>query len=105
MEEVNKLINYHRRYALALIGPVGVLLTGMALHFYTLIRERPSDGLYWATITLTTIGMAICPESNMAKLFATFYLPLAVIALADAVSDVQMSGMRRKIRGFRALMT
>ena len=42
MEEVNKLINYHRRYALALIGPVGVLLTGMALH-YTLIRERPSD--------------------------------------------------------------
>ena len=37
-------------------------------------------------------------ESNMTKLFATFYLPLAVIALADAVSDVQMIGMRRKIR-------
>ena len=34
----------------------------------------------------------------MTKLFATFYLPLAVIALADAVSDVQMIGMRRKIR-------
>ena len=39
-DEVNRLINYNRRYALALLGPAVVLLSGMALH-YGYIREAP----------------------------------------------------------------
>ena len=41
-DEVNRLINYSRRYTLALIGPVLVLLLGMSLH-YCYIREPPSS--------------------------------------------------------------
>lgn len=39
-DEVNRLINYNRRYALALLGPGVVLLSGMALHYWH-IREAP----------------------------------------------------------------
>ena len=42
---------------------------------------------------MTTIGYGdITPATQTAKIIATLYLPLAVIALADAVSDVQMIG-------------
>lgn len=48
MEEVNKLINYPRRYALALLGPGFVMLAGMIFHFW-LIREMPEDEAdYWS---------------------------------------------------------
>jgi len=48
---------------------------------------------------MTTIGYGdITPTSTTGKILATIYLPLAVIALADAVSDVQMIGLRRSIR-------
>ena len=129
MEQINRLMNYRQRYALALIGPGFVLVSGMCMH-YTMIREAPSsapaplvpslgplealepalsylafdfdgliDSFYWAVITMTTIGYGdITPSSHNAKLLAILYLPLAVIALADAVSDVQMIGLRRSIR-------
>ena len=40
--EVNNMINYKRRYALALLGPVFVLFAGILMH-YTMIREPSSD--------------------------------------------------------------
>jgi hypothetical protein len=49
MEEVNRLISYPRRYALALLGPGFVMVAGMLLHFF-LIREPPeaAGGRSWS---------------------------------------------------------
>lgn len=43
MEEINKRIDYNRRYALALLSPLVVLFSGMTLH-YGYIREPPDEG-------------------------------------------------------------
>ena len=40
--QVNKLINYPRRYALALIGPVLVFVSGVLLHYF-FIRDDDTD--------------------------------------------------------------
>jgi len=48
---------------------------------------------------MSTIGYGdISPSTDTAKCIAIVYLPLAVIALADAISDIQMIGTRRSIR-------
>mmetsp|Transcript_4199 Transcript_4199/g.10906 ORF Transcript_4199/g.10906 Transcript_4199/m.10906 type:complete len:240 (+) Transcript_4199:1092-1811(+) len=48
---------------------------------------------------MTTIGYGdIAPTTATAKLVSSAYLPLGVLALADAVSDVQMISLRRSIR-------
>ena len=118
IEEINAKINYSRRYALALIGPGAVFAMGAALHYFAIrepseygwdlsfgsglfIVDMPGllDSFYWSIITMTTIGYGdITPESDFARFCATLYLPIAVIALADAVTDVQMIGLRRVIR-------
>jgi voltage-gated potassium channel Kch len=144
MEQVNRAISYPRRYALALIGPIAVLCSGVALHYHA-IRIPPEDpaaywslervlawmvcgfisdegctdpgyfglagshiaidingcidALYWTMITMTTIGYGdITPKTTFAKVLVCLYLPFAVIALADAVADVQMISVRRSIR-------
>lgn len=63
------------------------------------VPATPSFLLAQAVITMSTIGYGdISPSTDLGKAVAICYLPLAVIALADAVSDVQMIGTRRSIR-------
>ena len=69
--ELNKRIDYSRRYVLALISPVTVLLIGISFYYFA-IRPLPEDdapgmvygidslglldGLYYAVITMTARG-------------------------------------------------
>lgn len=123
MDEINRRIDYRSRYMVALLAPLAVLIGGITVH-YGFIREPPApdadvpmfeaylrqfgvdidingliDSFYWTMITMTTIGYGdITPQTDYAKLLAIAYLPLAVIALADAVSDLQMITTQRSIR-------
>ena len=95
------------------MSPTLVLTVGMALHYFLIRAPVPAadmyhgvvdlngltDGIYWAMITMTTIGYGdIVPESFTARCLAMLYLPVGVMALADAVADIQMIGLRRAIR-------
>ena len=68
VQEVNAKINYGRRYAVAMIGPIVVVLIGMGIHFFTMRMVPPDpnyvflgidfmglvDGMYWSVVTCST---------------------------------------------------
>lgn len=111
IQEVNANINYQRRYMLALVIPAAVLVLGMAIFYFTIRVPAETyflglldvvgivDSFYWAVVTATTLGYGdLVPESSLARFLVIVYLPVAVIALADAVADTQMISIRRRIR-------
>ncbi len=66
MEEINQRINYPRRYALALLSPLIVLISGMALHYH-FIREPPSGDdpikVWLAEWAASTLGLESLNET------------------------------------------
>ena len=44
MHQINALINYPRRYCLALIGPLIVLFTGVCIHYFTIREPNAYEG-------------------------------------------------------------
>jgi len=108
--EINAKIDYRRRYVMALIIPACVLVAGVLIFYFTI--RVPSDvvvwgidclgivdAFYWAIVTATTLGYGdLVPLSNVARFLVFLYMPIAVIALADAVADTQMISIRRRIR-------
>ena len=112
MAEVNARINYTRRYILACLSPGIVAVFGACLYYFTIRIPSPPedfvygidttgcvDGIYWAMITMTTIGYGdIHPETFRARCLAMIFIPVGLMAVADALADIQMIGLRRQIR-------
>ena len=114
MAEVNARINYTRRYILACLSPGIVAVFGACLYYFTIRIPSPPedfvygidtagcvDGIYWAMITMTTIGYGdIHPETFRARCLAMIFIPVGVMALADALADIQMIGSSTDSRRF-----
>ena len=98
LKELNQRISYPRRYLRALLGPALLMLVGV-LHGIYGGGLGVLDACYFSIITMTTVGFGdLTPTSDADKAFALLYLPLAVTALADALSEIESIKMRRKIR-------
>lgn len=91
-------INYCRQYMLALMGPLIVLIFGV---ISTAALEQLSwiDALYLTIITMTTIGYGdLTPSTTLTKIGTALFLPVAVVSLANGITRLTMTHLRRKIR-------
>jgi len=91
-------VNYCRHYCLALIGPLFVMIVGVILA-RTLEAHSWVDSIYWTIVTMTTIGYGdITPHTDAMKVATVIFVPVAVVSLANGITRVQMTNLRRKIR-------
>ena len=95
---MNQRINYPRRYALSLMVPFFLFVVGTLVGIF-LDDLSFIDSLYFSVITMSTVGFGdLTPTNAVGKVAAVLYLPLAVSALADAISDAGLIKLRRRIR-------
>ena len=97
-ELAGEKFNYWPRYLRALSGPVLVFLIGLGLGL-GVMRLSLIDATYFTVITMTTIGYGdISFIDGPVQWVGVLYLPLAVTALADAVSEFSSIAVRKRIR-------
>ena len=97
LDELRARVNWPRRFLSCLLGPL-LLFTigigiGVGVEGFDVINSA-----YWSAITMTTIGLGdASPHSVTGKLLAVFYLPVAVLVLADAVKAASRVAVQRQI--------
>lgn len=107
-QEVDKLLNYPKRYFWAMMPIFSVVVLGCCLYLLELDgahEEFPGWGielinaLYFSIITFTTIGYGdLSPQQWHTRLAACALLPLGVMTLASTIQNVSLISLRRRIR-------
>lgn len=84
-----------------IIPTVVVVIGGGAIVNYLNYPGKISvlDCIYYSLITASTIGLGdISPQTQKAKLFAIFYIPLAVVAAGEVLSSIAIELIQRRQR-------
>ena len=95
---VNRIINYPRAYAVALIPLVVVFVLFMTKMKF-LLAITTVEAFYFAVVTCTTVGYGdFSPAKDRDKLVCSVFLVICVVVLSNTITELFDIRLKRRIR-------